>query len=102
MPAASLRDLDTTSQSWLVLLKTQGVTGYRCDRSGTNVPRSSIELLSETRQVKTNKVINILLRGSWEFSIILLKDRDFGERLVLLVVKLTRPCSAFKLDENDH
>jgi len=30
MPAASLRKLDTTSQSWLVLPNTQGVTGYRC------------------------------------------------------------------------
>ncbi len=30
MPAASLRELDTTSQSWLVLPKTQGITGYRC------------------------------------------------------------------------
>ncbi len=30
MPAASLRELDTASQSWLVLPKTQGVTGYRC------------------------------------------------------------------------
>ncbi len=30
MPAASLIKLDTTSQSWLVLPKTQGVTGYRC------------------------------------------------------------------------
>ena len=30
MPVASLIKLDTTSQSWLVLPKTQGVTGYRC------------------------------------------------------------------------
>ena len=30
MPAASLRKLDTTSQSWLVLPNTQGVAGYRC------------------------------------------------------------------------
>ena len=30
MPAASLRKLDTTSQSWLVLPNTQGVTGYPC------------------------------------------------------------------------
>ena len=30
MPAASLTKVDTTSQSWLVLPKTQGVTGYRC------------------------------------------------------------------------
>ncbi len=30
MPAASLRKLDTTSQSCLVLLNTQGVTGYPC------------------------------------------------------------------------
>ncbi len=30
MPAASLTKVDTTSQSWLVLPKTQGITGYRC------------------------------------------------------------------------
>ena len=30
MPAASLRELETTSQSRQVLPKTQGVTGYRC------------------------------------------------------------------------
>jgi len=30
MPAASLTIVDTTSQSWLVLPKTQGITGYRC------------------------------------------------------------------------
>ena len=30
MPAASLTKVDTTSQSWLVLPKTQGTTGYRC------------------------------------------------------------------------
>ncbi len=30
MPAASLRKLDTTSQSWLDLPNTQGVTGYPC------------------------------------------------------------------------
>jgi len=30
MPAASLIKLDTTSQSWLVLPNTHGVTGYRC------------------------------------------------------------------------
>ncbi len=30
MPAASLRKLDTTSQSWLNLPNTQGVTGYPC------------------------------------------------------------------------
>ena len=29
-PAPSLRKLDTTSQSWLGSLNTQGVTGYRC------------------------------------------------------------------------
>ncbi len=30
MPAASLTKVNTTSQSWLVLPKTQGITGYRC------------------------------------------------------------------------
>ena len=30
MPAASLTKVDTTSQSWLVLPKTQGITGYHC------------------------------------------------------------------------
>ncbi len=68
-----------------------------CYRSGPNVPRLNIQLLSETRRLKTNKSINILLRGSLKiFHYSPKRPRVGAKGCSLLVTNLTRPGMRFQ------
>ncbi len=60
MPAASLIKLDTTSHSWLVLLKTQSVTGYRRVCLSHAAHRKVCWLTRSTRSLGLPKHVKIM------------------------------------------